>query len=517
MPMLKSIRWKFVVSLLLSVSIPIGASIYFFNKGVVRAYSVALNKDVGDALRTSVEAQRDVFNLWKEKFRLTARMHASGRALEAAVLDPDDEHLAQVLSLYLEEEESLISAAVTDHSGETLGSNSKDPDAFPDSRWRKLSITVPIMSAERTVNLVETFAVPWEPFRRFEGSGKTLRTFETSLRTKENITGLYNNVYIFLVGCSVLIALLIASLYASGFIVRIKKIARAASSVGKGDLDIAVNDTSGDEVGELGRDFDKMVLEIREGRERINYLQKISAWQEIARRIAHEIKNPLTPIQLSVQQMKSKYSGDDERYRKLLEESAQIAQEEIDALRRLVTEFSSFARLPGVNPDACDLRETLGEIVGGMKTLCGDRGVVLETRFSPEDVSVTVNLDRMMFKRVVDNLVLNALEAIERAGLAKDGLIVVEAKTSGDGRKAVIRIMDSGEGIGDEDRDRIFLPYFTKRKGGTGLGLAIAKKIILEHGGNIELTECSAEGGAGKPALTGACFTIELPMEESRR
>ncbi|MFH1438025.1 MAG: ATP-binding protein [Pseudomonadota bacterium] len=512
--MLKSIRWKVVASLLLSVSIPIGASIYFFNKGVIRAYSVALNKEVEDALRTSVEAQRDVFNLWKEKFRLTAKMHASGRALEAAVLDPDREHLAQVLSLYLEEEQSLISAAVTDENDEAIGSSAKDTEAFPDSEWRKMDITVPVMSEERTVNLVETYAVRWEPFRRFDGSGKTLQTFETSLRTKEDITGLYNSVYIFLVGCSVLIALLIASLYARGFSLRIKKIARAAASVGKGNLDIAVNDASGDEVGELGRDFDKMVLEIRESRERINYLQKVSAWQEIARRIAHEIKNPLTPIQLSIQQMKSKYSGDDEQYRKLLEDSAQIAQEEIDALRRLVTEFSSFARLPGVKPAACDLCETLGEIVGGMETLCSDKGVELETRFPREDVSV--KLDRMMFKRVVDNLVINALEAIERAG-GKDGLIVVEAEPAGDGRKAVIRIMDSGEGISDEDRGRIFLPYFTKRKGGTGLGLAIAKKIILEHEGNIELTECSARGGeADKAGLTGACFTIELPIIPKR-
>ena len=508
--MLKSIRWKIVVSLLLSVSIPLGASIYFFNKGVIRAYSVALNKDVEDALLTSVDAQRNVINLWKEKFRLTAKMHASGRALEAAVQGSDSEHLAQVLSLYLEEEKSLISAAIMDENDETIGSSAKDPKAFPDSAWRKLDITVPVMAAERTVELVETYAVQWEPFRRFDASGKTLQTFETSLRTKEDITGLYNNIYIFLVGCSVLIALIIASLYARGFSVRIKKIARAASSVGKGNLDIAVNDRSGDEVGELGRDFDRMVMEIKESRERINYLQKVSAWQEIARRIAHEIKNPLTPIQLSVQQMKSKYSGDDEKYRKLLEDSAQIAQEEIDALRRLVTEFSSFARLPGVNPTACDLCETLGEIVGGMETLCRDRGVVLETRFPREDVSV--NLDRMMFKRVVDNLVLNALEAIERAGRGKEGLIVVEAETAGEGRKAVIRIMDSGDGISDEDRGRIFLPYFTKRKGGTGLGLAIAKKIILEHEGKIELSECRENAEADKTALTGACFKIDIPI-----
>jgi two-component system nitrogen regulation sensor histidine kinase NtrY len=262
-------------------------------------------------------------------------------------------------------------------------------------------------------------------------------------------------------------------------------------------------------VGQLGRNFDKMVVELKESRERISYLQKISAWQEIARRLAHEIKNPLTPIQLSVQQMRSKYTGGDESYRRILEESTQIVEEEIESLRKLVTEFSGFARLPGVNPKPCSLNETLKEILGGMEAVCKEKGVTLETELAPRDAHV--RLDRLMFKRAMDNLIMNALEAVERAaegrtGAGAPGRVLVRIGVERERRVAAIEIMDSGEGIRQEDREMIFLPYFTKRKGGTGLGLAIVKKIVLEHGGEIELVE------GEHPPLRGACFRIELPV-----
>jgi two-component system nitrogen regulation sensor histidine kinase NtrY len=507
--MFKSIRWKVVVSLLITASIPIGASIYFFERGIVRAYSVALNRDVEEALRLSVDSQREVFNLWKKNFRSLAVMHAGQRPLLEAVESKDAGRIGGALSTFLDEEPSLLRAAVVGESDEDLASRSRDLAMYPDEKWRKLEVTAPLAVAEGRAGLVELYVVPWKAFHDFETSGKTLRTFQTSLKTKENITGLYKKMYIALVGCSVLFALLLSYLYTRGFSKRIKKIAGAASEVGKGNLEIQVNDTSGDEVGQLGRNFDKMVVELKESRERISYLQKISAWQEIARRLAHEIKNPLTPIQLSVQQMRSKYTGGDESYRRILEESTQIVEEEIESLRKLVTEFSGFARLPGVNPKPCSLNETLREILGGMEAVCKEKGVALEITLPPRDAHV--RLDRLMFKRAMDNLIMNALEAVERAaegrtGAGAPGRVLVRIGVERERGVAAIEIMDSGEGIRQEDREMIFLPYFTKRKGGTGLGLAIVKKIVLEHGGEIELVE------GERPPLPGACFMIELPI-----
>jgi len=507
--MFKSIRWKVVVSLLISASIPIGASIYFFEKGIVRAYSVALNKDVEEALRLSVDSQREVFNLWKKNFRAIAAVHAAQRPLLDAVVSKDAGRMDGVLSKFLDDEPSLLSAAILDENDESLSARTRDLAKYPEDRWRKLEVTVPLALTEGQASIVEQYVVPWKPFRDFEVTGKTFRTFQTSLKTKENITGLYKKMYIALVGCSVFFALLLSYLYTHGFSKRIKKIAGAASEVGKGNLEISVNDTSGDEVGQLGRNFDRMVVELKESRERINYLQKISAWQEIARRLAHEIKNPLTPIQLSVQQMQSKYTGSDEAYRRILEESTQIVEEEIESLRKLVTEFSGFARLPGVNAKPCSLNETLREILGGMEAVCKEKGVALEIMLSPRDADV--RLDRMMFKRAIDNLIMNGLEAIERASEIHPGekggkKVLVRIGVERGRGVATIDVMDSGEGIRPEDREMIFLPYFTKRKGGTGLGLAIVKKIVLEHGGEINLVEDE------RPPLRGACFRIELPV-----
>ncbi len=508
--MFRSIRWKVVVALLISVSIPLGASIYFFDRGVVRAYSVALNKDVEEALRLSVDSQREVFNLWKKNFRITGKLHADDDALKAAVQSGDAGGMNKILERLLKEEESLLSVRVLGEDDGEMAAAARDPGGFPEDEWREFEVTAPVRTADLEATLAEVYVVPWEPFHRFETTGKVFRTFETSLNTKENITALYYRVYLALVGGSVLIALVLSFLYTRGFSKRIRKIAGAAAEVGKGNLDIGVNDPSGDEVGELGRNFDKMVRELKDSRERISYLQKISAWQEIARRLAHEIKNPLTPIQLSIQQMKSKYTGGDESYRQILEESAQIAQEEIESLRKLVTEFSSFARLPGVTPKLSGLNETMADILAGMDTVCTEKGVSLEIRYSPRDADVY--MDRMMFKRVMDNLILNGVQAIERSGTgsAPEGSrIVVEIEVDRAEGKARVTVTDSGEGIGEEDRDKIFLPYFTKRKEGTGLGLAIVKKIVLEHGGEIELID------ARDPALRGASFQITIGVGEA--
>jgi two-component system nitrogen regulation sensor histidine kinase NtrY len=503
--MFRSIRWKVVIALLISVSIPLGASIYFFDRGVVRAYSVALNRDVEEALRLSVDSQREVFNLWKKNFRITGRLHADDRALHAALQSGEAAAVKKVLDRFLEEEEALVRVGVLGEEDEEVAAASRDPGRFPEDEWGLLVVPAPSGGGAVHATLTEVYVVPWEPFHRFETTGKVFRTFETSLNTKENITALYYRVYFLLVGGSVLIALVLSFLYTRGFSKRIRRIADAAAEVGKGNLEIGVHDPSGDEVGELGRNFDRMVRELRDSRERISYLQKISAWQEIARRLAHEIKNPLTPIQLSIQQMRSKYPGGDEAYRQILEESAQIAQEEIESLRKLVTEFSSFARLPGVTPKLSGLNETMADILAGMDTVCREKGVSLEVRYSPRDTDVY--MDRMMFKRVMDNLILNGVQAIERSGggTASEGSrILVEVEVDRAEARARVTVTDSGEGIGEEDRDKIFLPYFTKRTEGTGLGLAIVKKIVLEHGGEIELVD------SRDPALRGACFRITI-------
>src|SRR5262249_29183246 len=144
---------------------------------------------------------------------------------------------------------------------------------------------------------------------------------------------------------------------------RLGQLTAAVRDVAGGRLDVRARVTGRDEVAELGHAFDDMVVELAESRARIAYLERIGAWQEVARRPAHEIKKPLTPIQLAVQQLGNKYAGEDLRFRKLLDESTEIVAEEIGTLRRLVEDFSAFAKLPRVAPAPLDLGELVADVV----------------------------------------------------------------------------------------------------------------------------------------------------------
>jgi nitrogen fixation/metabolism regulation signal transduction histidine kinase len=248
-----------------------------------------------------------------------------------------------------------------------------------------------------------------------------------------------------------------------------------------------------------------MLTEVEQSRARIEYLQRISAWQEMARRLAHEIKNPLTPIQLAVQDIHRRYEGGEREYKKLLDTTLEVVEDEVGTLRRLVGEFSDFARLPHAELERADLAAFLRELAD--RPLFADE----ERRTDPEAVSAShrhrvrdphgsafVEIDRQMLRRVIINLVRNAMQAIARAG--GSGRVVVRLGT--DAGDLVLDVEDSGPGIPDDLREAVFDPYVTTRTDGTGLGLAIVKKIVVEHGGVIT---------ASKSALGGAKLRIRLP------
>jgi two-component system nitrogen regulation sensor histidine kinase NtrY len=246
------------------------------------------------------------------------------------------------------------------------------------------------------------------------------------------------------------------------------------------------------------------VRDMRESRERIEYLSRIGAWQEFARRLAHEIKNPLTPIQLAVQEVHRSYKGDDVRFRRLLEDARSIVEEEIATLRRLVGEFSEFARLPEVHLSPADLGVFVREAVEApFRGDEADEDVPhVEVRAVVPERALPVHIDVMLLKRCLDNLIRNAAQAIRGAG--KSGHVIVEARL--EGGRALLEVRDDGPGVPDTARERVFDPYYTTKSEGTGLGLAIVKKIVLEHGGEIACLR-APEGGA--------CFRIELPSRES--
>ncbi|MBN1773041.1 MAG: HAMP domain-containing protein [Deltaproteobacteria bacterium] len=352
--------------------------------------------------------------------------------------------------------------------------------------------------------LEAVFATPWALFEGLQELSDVLDRYKMLRMAGEEIRRRFGWVYMIILGVAATLTLGVSILFARRVTRRVAAIARATRQVATGDLDVRIVPAGRDEIAELARSFNEMVADLRESRDRIAYLSRVSAWQGIARRLAHEIKNPLTPIQLAIQQVAEKYEGGDEQYGKLVQTAREVIEEEVATLRRLTTEFSAFARLPQVQPVPTDLGEFLDDCRAAFGGAAAEQGVDLEWH-SPAR-PLTVPLDRQMMRRVIDNLVRNALEALAGEGGAAAGRpaprIAVEADLRPGGARARIVVRDNGPGIPSDAREHIFEPYFTTKPTGTGLGLAIVKKIVLEHAGEIEV-DSSPEGSV---------FRIELPL-----
>jgi two-component system nitrogen regulation sensor histidine kinase NtrY len=222
--------------------------------------------------------------------------------------------------------------------------------------------------------------------------------------------------------------------------------------------------------------------------------QKVAAWREVARRLAHEIKNPLTPIQLSAERMRRKLGHIEGPLQDLIQECTSTITGEVESLKGLVDEFSQFARMPAPRAVPTDLHGLLQEALALYDGLLP--AVAFERRFDPSVTQVRVDPEQL--KRVIINLVDNAIEAMSR-----DGTIVIE--TSRDISNSLVRIVvaDTGPGIPPGEREKLFLPYYSTKGRGSGLGLAIVRRIVAEHGGNIDV---------GDNVPCGTRFTIELPV-----
>jgi len=232
--------------------------------------------------------------------------------------------------------------------------------------------------------------------------------------------------------------------------------------------------------------------------------QKTAAWQEVAQRIAHEIKNPLTPIQLSAQRL-SRYlerrrstSAEDNELARLVGECSSLIEREVTTLKSLVDEFSQFARFPAARLQPTDLNSVVSS---ALQVFNGRlEGISVRTRLA--ETLPVVKADAELLRRVLVNLIDNAAEALEGAPLRE---LEVATRSQPEGESVQIVVTDSGHGISPEDKDKLFLPHFSTKDRGTGLGLAIASRIIAEHNGTIRVED---------NVPMGARFVIELPASE---
>jgi two-component system nitrogen regulation sensor histidine kinase NtrY len=313
---------------------------------------------------------------------------------------------------------------------------------------------------------------------------------------RTRLDSLMGQVRVFTLGtaAAALLAALLASLVLSGRIAEpIRGLASGARRVAAGDLDSSVEVTARDEIGDLGRAFNAMTAELRASRERLLQAERVAAWREMARRLAHELKNPLFPIQLSIETLRralEKGGSQGSEFGALFSESSQTILEELRSLRGIIEEFSDFARMPRPSLAATDVNGVVDQVLA----LYQARGVVVEKNLEAQ--LPTLLADRDLLARALGNLVANALEAMPQGGSLR-------VRTGTRPGAVVVQVEDTGPGLTEDQRTRLFTPYYTTKRGGTGLGLAIVQGIISDHGGTIEV---ESETGAG------TSFTLILPL-----
>lgn len=296
-------------------------------------------------------------------------------------------------------------------------------------------------------------------------------------------------------GVAAALAVLLGALLTRRITRPLVALADAARRVTEGDLDVPMpRMRSRDEVGRLVGAFDTMTRARQSTLERAVRAERIAAWKDMARRIAHEIKNPLFPIQTSIETLQKARARAHPDFDEIFAESTATILEEVERMKRIVTEFSRFARLPAPVPHELELGALVAQVA---RLYAGvDPRVEVTAEVAP---CPTVRADGELLAQVLGNLVQNAVDAVASAG----GRVVVSA--SPDGRAHVaLTVDDDGPGVPPSERERVFEPYYTRKEHGTGLGLAIVTRIVADHGGAVRV-EASPLGGAR--------FVARLPVD----
>ncbi len=511
--------------------VPLLGTLILGNAVLREAYQVGVNDEVRSELERGLDLYRSHFIALRDNADLIADRISNDWELRRAIEAGDADRVTERTQQLFEKYRSVARIKVTDSLGETVVQRERQSLIDKSTvRLLELDRAPAALSGHLKVNV--TVATEAAPFDDFQQAGELMKVYSQL----ESGTGFLSRVYL-VVFFAFMLTVIILSL-AAGIVIarrvtrRVAVLSKATSKVGTGDLSVEVPSDTKDELGELTRAFNLMVRDLRESRGRIEYLQRISAWQEFARRLAHEIKNPLTPIQLAVQEVHRGYRGNDERYRFKLDEALSIIEEEVATLRRLVGEFSAFAKLPQARLEPADLNDLIHEASRSYISIVEEAvevegtdvsNVAVEIDWEPSDQPLPVRIDSMMLKRCIDNLMRNSEQAILSrrrdlldtpiSGGAKplDRKVPggrIRVRTLSEDGLAILQIEDNGPGIVRENRDRVFDPYYTTKPDGTGLGLAIVKKIVLEHGGEIVCSDTN---------LGGVSFRIQVPLvrEES--
>ncbi|MGD0860308.1 MAG: ATP-binding protein [Terracidiphilus sp.] len=275
----------------------------------------------------------------------------------------------------------------------------------------------------------------------------------------------------------------------------IERLAAAAEEVAGGNWETRVPEGGRDEVGVLARSFNHMTAQLASQRERLVQTERVAAWRELARRLAHELKNPLFPLQLTVENLARARQLPEAEFDEVFRESTATLGMEIANLKTIIGRFSDFSKMPKPELERIDARDAI-ERVRSLYEAAGDQDAAkirFEVQLSAQ--SMPLDADPELLHRAMSNLVLNAMDA-----MPEGGTLTLSAQPKGE--TVELRVADTGQGMTPEECERLFTPYYTTKEHGTGLGLAIVQSVVADHGGAIAVE--SRMGG-------GTAFVITLP------
>jgi signal transduction histidine kinase len=272
----------------------------------------------------------------------------------------------------------------------------------------------------------------------------------------------------------------------------VRRLAESAGQVAAGNWNTTVEVTSHDEVGQLAQAFNRMTHELVEQRQRLVQTERVAAWRELARRLAHELKNPLFPLQITVENMQRARESHPAEFDEVFREGSRTLLAELANLKQIIARFSDFAKMPAPEMQPVNLNALAGETMKLFEAQFAQARVTARAELAPE--LPTVAADPEQVARALRNLVLNAIDAMPEGG-------ALTVRTMPQGSGARLEISDSGKGLSQEECERLFTPYYTTKTHGTGLGLAIVQSVVSDHHGRV-----SVESQPGK----GTTFRIDL-------
>lgn len=301
-------------------------------------------------------------------------------------------------------------------------------------------------------------------------------------------------------GIGILLAIA-ASLWITARVSRpIEQLAAAATEVAAGHWDTQVEITSGDELGALAASFNHMTQQLSEQRERLVQSERVAAWRELARRLAHELKNPLFPLQLTVENLMKARTLPPREFDEIFRESTATLMAEIANLKNIIARFSDFSKMPKPQLQELDIAEIVRKIASLYEPALAQHQPPIALHCRTGNQPLVASADPDLLYRALSNLVLNAMDAMPNGGA-----LAIEGGRKGDAIE--IRVADTGTGMTAEECERLFTPYYTTKQHGTGLGLAIVQSVVSDHNGTIRV-----ESNPG----SGSVFVVELPSVAAR-